>query len=78
MNHRCPWPGCTEQVSETNWGCRAHWYRLPNNLRAWIGRAYRIGIENGTHPTQSWRRAHTAALAWAAHEEHGDHTGEAP
>jgi hypothetical protein len=51
------------------WGCREHWYRLPNNLRAWIGRAYRIGIDNGTHPTPSWCKAHTAALAWI--EQHG-------
>jgi hypothetical protein len=66
MSHQCPWPGCKEKVAANMWGCRHHWYRLPNNLRSWIGRAYRIGIQNGTHPTDSWRNAHTAALDWIA------------
>jgi hypothetical protein len=46
------------------WTCRAYWYALPNNLRSWIGRAYRQGIERGNHPSRSYIDAHHAALAW--------------
>lgn len=70
--HACAWPGCERAVSRSMWGCRAHWYRLPNNLRAWIGRAYRQGLEAGTHPTRSYAEAHRAALAWIAEHE-GEH-----
>lgn len=72
--HRCPWPGCERPVSRSQWGCREHWYALPNNLRAWIGRAYRQGIDTGTHPTRSYVEAHRAALAWIA--EHATHEAE--
>jgi hypothetical protein len=46
------------------WGCREHWHALPNDLRAWIGRAYRAGFETGTHPSHSWLNANSAALEW--------------
>ncbi|MGF6607083.1 hypothetical protein OKW45_001983 [Paraburkholderia sp. WSM4175] len=69
--HRCLWPGCDIPVCRSIWGCRAHWYALPNNLRAWIGRAYRQGIARGDHPSRSWREAHAAALAWIEQRERG-------
>ena len=62
--HRCGWPNCPRMVPLGRWGCREHWQALPNNLRAWIGRAYRAGIETGTHPSRSWLDAHHAALEW--------------
>ncbi|WP_321888011.1 hypothetical protein [Paraburkholderia bannensis] len=46
------------------WGCREHWHTLPNDLRAWIGRAYREGFTTGAHPTPSYVRAHLIALHW--------------
>lgn len=64
MMHRCLWPGCDEVVPHSMWGCRANWSRLPRNLRAWIGRAHRYGIDTGTHPTRSYINAHRAALDW--------------
>jgi hypothetical protein len=70
--HVCPWPGCERTVPASMWGCRAHWYALPNNVRAWIGRAYRSGIDHGTHPTRSYVDAHRAALAWIAERERGE------
>lgn len=72
--HRCPWPGCGETLPGTLWGCRAHWHALPNNLRSWIGRAYRQGIEAGTHPSASYCAAHRAALQFIATEP-GEHCG---
>lgn len=74
--HPCPWPQCTAQVPFQHWGCRTHWHALPNNIRAWIGRAYRFGVDHECHPTRSYVEAHRAALAWiatqAASDEHAD------
>jgi hypothetical protein len=64
MSHRCLWPGCNAIVLDHSWGCRGHWHRLPGNIRSWIGRAYRAGIDTDTHPTESYLKAHAAALAW--------------
>jgi hypothetical protein len=74
--HKCEWPGCERVIARSMWGCRAHWYALPNNLRAWIGRAYRYGIDTGTHPTRSYVDAHRAALAWIAEHRRPEHENE--
>jgi hypothetical protein len=66
MSHRCLWPGCECVVPDSMWGCRPHWYRLPNDIRSWIGRSYRAGLDAGCHPTRRYIRAHRAALAFAA------------
>ncbi|MGF6978973.1 hypothetical protein QFZ94_007488 [Paraburkholderia sp. JPY465] len=65
MSHRCRWPGCTCIVGDDLWGCKPHWRTLPPNLRAWIGRAYRQGMDCDIHPSASYLRAHRAALRWA-------------
>ena len=65
MSHRCCWPGCTQVVGNDLWGCKTHWYALPNSLRAWIGRAYRRGMDGDTHPTVDYLRAHRAAIRFA-------------
>lgn len=62
--HRCGWPNCPRMVRLDRWGCREHWHMVPNDLRAWIGRAYRAGFETGTHPTASYLEAHREALEW--------------
>jgi hypothetical protein len=72
MSHRCLWPGCNAIVQEHAWGCRGHWYRLPGNLRSWIGRAYRDGMDHGTHPTRSYAKAHAAAIEWITAYEQRD------
>lgn len=65
MTHRCCWPECTQVVGDDLWGCRTHWHGLPNSLRAWIGRAYRQGMDRDLHPTLSYLRAHRAAIRFA-------------
>ena len=69
--HVCPCEGCNQIVPNALWGWRAHWHALPNNIRAWIGRAYRIGMDHGTHPTKSYVAAHHAALEWMHEHEAG-------
>lgn len=71
IKHECMWPSCHALVALDRWGCREHWYRLPSNLRSWIGRAYRTGLREGNHPNRSYALAHHAAIAWAAAFEHG-------
>jgi hypothetical protein len=39
---------------------------LPDDLRAWIGRAYRAGMDTDSHPTASYLAAYARAQAWIA------------
>jgi hypothetical protein len=71
MSHRCRWPGCTAIVGNDLWGCKLHWRALPDPLRAWIGRAYRHGMDHDTHPTASYLRAHRAAIGFATESNRG-------
>ena len=41
--HRCIWPGCGKPTRAAYLMCRAHWYRLPADLRARIWDTYRPG-----------------------------------
>ena len=69
--HHCHWPGCSKQVPPARWGCREHWYMLPERIRTRIWRAYQIGQEETAAPSteyvaaareaQDWIRAHLAA-----------------
>lgn len=74
--HHCHWPGCSEEVPPARWGCRRHWYMLPEALRTRIWRAYKIGQEETGAPsaeyiaaareTQAWIRQHQAEETKAA------------
>lgn len=66
-NHTCHWPGCQAQVPPAMWGCKPHWYKLPDDLRRRIWNAYKIGQENtGASPdyiavareVQEWIQKH--------------------
>lgn len=65
MTHQCRWPRCTAVVGDDLWGCKAHWRALPSELRSWIGRAYRSGMDRDAHPTAAYLRAHRAAIGFA-------------
>lgn len=69
MSHRCAWPGCECTVGDDRWGCAPHWSGLPNDLRAWIGRAYRSGMDTDSHPTVSYVAACTRIQEWIALHE---------
>ena len=44
--HVCHWPGCGKrQCPPAQWGCRAHWFKLPRAIRNAIWLAYRTGQE---------------------------------
>lgn len=50
-SHTCHWPGCIKQIPPAMWGCREHWYKLPQHLRSAIWAAYRPGQENDLKPS---------------------------
>lgn len=70
--HHCHWPGCEKQVPPAMWGCKAHWFKLPQALRNKIWRCYRPGQEVDLTPSaeylavarevQEWITTNTAAV----------------
>ena len=67
--HTCHWPGCPAVVLPKLWGCRAHWYKLPQHLRQDILDAYVPGQELTKTPSAAYMQAARAVQAWiVAHE----------
>lgn len=57
MTHKCPGPGCAEQVPTELLACRKHWFAIPGSLRAAVWASFR-----GPGPGSA---AHTAAITAA-------------
>lgn len=55
--HHCHWPGCEKQVPPALWGCKAHWFKLPDDLRRRIWRAYQKGQEETGRPSRDYLEA---------------------
>lgn len=53
-NHTCHWPGCERQVPPAMWGCKAHWFALPKDLRDEIWRSYKPGQEKTLTPSADY------------------------
>jgi hypothetical protein len=67
--HVCHWPGCGKQVKPALWGCRAHWFRLPQHLRERIWRAYRPGQEEDARPSAEYVAVAREVQAWIAAQD---------
>jgi len=65
-SHHCHWPGCDKQVPPAVWGCKAHWFRLPQELRTQIWDAYTPGQEVTGTPSPAYIAAARAVQAWIA------------
>lgn len=63
-NHHCHWPGCNRQVPPAMWGCKDHWFKLPNKIRDEIWRTYKPGQEKTMTPSIEYLRAAGAAQHW--------------
>jgi hypothetical protein len=63
-DHACHWPGCTSQVPPALWGCRVHWYKLPQELRTRIWRTYRIGQERDGRPSAEYLKVALEIQQW--------------
>lgn len=64
--HHCHWPGCDRQVPHAMWGCKAHWYALPTDLRAKIWRTFRPGQEKTMTPSSDYVAAAREVQEWIA------------
>lgn len=64
--HHCHWPGCPRSVPPAAWGCKKHWYMLPEDIRRRIWRAYRPGQENTKTPSGGYIEVAREAQAWIA------------
>lgn len=63
-HHECHWPGCTTQVPPALWGCKTHWYMLPQYLRNKIWASYRIGQEVNMTPSRAYLDAAREVEQW--------------
>lgn len=76
--HHCHWPGCKKNVPPAKWGCREHWFRLPQYLRARIWAAYTPGQEkwledsaNNPRPSEAYINAAEDVQKWIHDHEYG-------
>ncbi|WP_375188440.1 hypothetical protein [Sphingobium yanoikuyae] len=64
--HHCHWTGCDKRVPAAQWGCRKHWYMLPQALRARIWRTFRPGQEESKTPSREYVAVAKEAQEWIA------------
>lgn len=64
--HTCHWPECGKQVPPAMWGCREHWFRLPQTLRDRIWKEYRPGQEQDGMPSERYMVVARAVQEWIA------------
>ena len=62
--HHCHWPGCEKQVPPAKWGCKEHWFKLPDDLRRAIWQAYRPGQESDQQPSAEYVEVARRVQAW--------------
>jgi len=65
-NHECHWPGCDKQVPPAMWGCKVHWFALPQRLRNAIWRTYQPGQEKTMTPSADYLAAADEVQRWIA------------
>lgn len=64
--HRCHWPGCQSLVPPAKWGCRKHWFKLPQHLRNRIWATYRPGQEISKTPSRAYVTVAREVQDWIA------------
>lgn len=69
MSHTCHWPGCTKEVPPAMWGCKTHWFKLPQHLRNKIWATYRAGQEVTKTPSAEYIAAAQEVQQWI--KDHG-------
>lgn len=66
--HTCHWPGCGRQVPPAMWGCKPHWFALPQRLRDKIWRTYQPGQEVTLTPSEAYLAAAQEVQTWIQRE----------
>lgn len=64
--HTCHWPGCGKPVPAAAWGCKRHWYTLPQYLRTLIWSTYLPGQEISKTPSTQYVDAARQVQDWIA------------
>lgn len=65
---RCRWPECGRYATQAGWACRAHWFKLPPNLRSRIFQADRDEMAALGHRDQAWRTVAEEGDRWVAEQ----------
>lgn len=65
MTHLCHWPSCRRAVPPRMWGCRRHWFKLPQRIRDAIWHAYVPGQEERKDPSSEYLEAAQRAEKFA-------------
>ncbi len=69
MSHTCHWPNCPEEVPPRMWGCKRHWFTLPDEIRKAIWAAYVPGQEITKRPSRAYLEAALRARDWIREHE---------
>lgn len=64
--HHCHWPGCVAQCPPAMWGCKKHWYTLPQYLRNKVWAVYRPGQEVDMRPSEAYMKVAQEVQDWIA------------
>lgn len=62
--HTCHWTGCDKAVPPAMWGCKTHWFSLPQHIRSQIWLTYKPGQEISKTPSREYLEAAKAAEEW--------------
>lgn len=62
--HLCHWPGCKKSVPPAMWGCRAHWFKLPQHLRSKIWQTFEPGQEIAKTPSAEYLAVASEVQDW--------------
>lgn len=62
--HTCHWPECKKAVPPTMWGCKEHWFKLPQYLRNEIWANYRPGQEIDKRPSDRYIKTAKKVQKW--------------
>ena len=64
--HHCHWTGCSKKVPPARWGCRDHWYALPEYLRRKIWQSFEPGQEISKTPSAEYLAVAREVQIWIA------------
>lgn len=65
MKHTCHWPTCEKEVPPKMWGCKSHWFTLPQRLRSSIWATYVPGQEITKTPSEAYLQVASVVQLWA-------------
>jgi len=68
MAHTCHAPGCNRLVPPNMWGCKPHWFALPQKIRDAIWREYRPGQEIDKDPSSRYMAVQRLACAHSVYK----------